>query len=298
MNAKPIVITGSGGMLGSDLALYLSEKELVLPFKHSDLDITNPDMVRRMLEKIRPAVLINAAAYTNVDGAERERDKALLLNVEGPEILAELCAVYGTKLVHFSTDYVFNGQSTRPWEETDTPCPPQPNYYAETKLAGEVAVQTIANHLILRVQWLFGEKKDRFTILKGKESFTPFRDQFGAPQWTREIARIIHELLKRDARGLFHFAYDDYASWAEVYEFVKEELALPVKLSPVQSEDVLLPAKRPTFGVLSNKKLLSFLGWKKMGSWKDPLREFLILKTQTALSKRESTQPLPVSQFQ
>jgi len=134
-----------------------------------------------------------------------------------------------------------------------------------------------ADSLVLRVQWLYGQRKDRFSPLRSKTEFSPFADQFGAPTWTRKLAEGVQALLNKKASGLFHFSYDDFASWSQVFEFVKQEWKLDLKLSPKQTADMKLPAKRPLFSVLDNTKLKQTLGVSSMGSWKAPLQEFLAL---------------------
>lgn len=274
----PILISGSTGMLGTDLVEYFTSKlgrERVLPLTRDKFDITHLNQVRSVMRELKPSVLINAAAYTNVDGAEKERELAKALNADGPENLAIACEEQGTKLVHFSSDYVFDGIHTAPWLEEDTTSPVTPNYYAETKLSGEKAVLRYANSLVLRVQWLYGKKKDRFSPLKTKTSFTPLVDQFGAPTWTLEIAETVFKLLEKNTKGLFHFAYDDSASWLQVFEFVKATWGLNTELVGKKASDLGLPAKRPLYCVLSNKKICSALGISGLGSWKAPLKKFL-----------------------
>jgi dTDP-4-dehydrorhamnose reductase len=263
-------------MLGWDLSRTLKSQlpsAEVLSLGHAQLDITRPKEMRTLLEGLHPSVVVNAAAYTNVDGAERERDKALSVNAEGPNYLREICQRLGARLVHFSTDQVFDGKSQTPWKETD---PPHPcNYYAETKWLGEKAVLEFPRALVLRVQWLYGAKKDRFTPLRTKATFSPFSDQVGAPTWTRRVAEVVALLLKKEATGLFHFAYDDSASWADVYALAKELLAINVTLLPKKTIEMKLPANRPLYSVMSPDKLLNCLGWRAMGSWKDDLKLFL-----------------------
>jgi dTDP-4-dehydrorhamnose reductase len=175
--------------------------------------------------------------------------------------------------VHFSTDQVFDGKTRSPRVENDSPSPL--NHYARTKLIGEEAALKFSNALVIRIQWLYGEKKNRFHMLRDRTEFTPFNDQFGSPTWSKEVAVTTAELLRLDASGLFHFAYDDYASWADVFAFVKTELRLGVKLNAKRTDEVSLPAARPLFSVMSNRKLVKFLGRDGLGSWKDPLRRFL-----------------------
>jgi dTDP-4-dehydrorhamnose reductase len=280
----PLLITGAGGMLAGDLIEYFDSHPLagqgpVIALERSSLDISQPREVEKTFEKHRPSVVINAAAYTNVDGAESERTRAFAINVSGPQFLAEACEKYSARLFHFGTDQVFDGRGTRPQSEDDAINPL--NYYAETKAQGEMAVLKCPGAVVLRVQWLYGKRKDRFTLLKDKKIFTPFEDQWGAPTWTRDIAKITADLVGAKAEGLFHMAYDDYANWAEVFKFAIASLEYETILRPKKTQDVNLPAQRPLYSVLSNRKLLSFLGRDNMGSWKDALSEFLQSQTST-----------------
>jgi len=272
----PILITGSRGMLGTDLVRACEEKvgrTQVIPTTSQSFDITNYRQVSSMLQQLRPKVIINAAAYTDVDGAEIEREQAFRINVIGPANLARVCEILNIKLIHFSTDHVFDGSKNERWTEEDEPHPM--NYYAETKLLGEEQVLKYDEAIVLRVQWLYGETKERFTKLEKATTFSPFTDQFGAPTWTRQVSSVVVELLEKEVKGLFHFAYDDFASWEEVYEFVKGELDATTELTPQSVDAIKLGARRPKYSVLSNAKLLKVLDKPSMGSWKSPLKEFL-----------------------
>lgn len=263
-------------MLGTDLARHFRDlvgRDNVLTPSREELDITDWKAVGRWVTRESPKVFLNAAAYTNVDLAEKEREQAYQLNVMAVANLTEWCDEFDVKLVHFSTDQVFNGEGRKPWTESDEPSPL--NYYAETKLAGETEALRAPHSLVLRVQWLYGEKRDRFTPLKDKERFTPFSDQFGAPTWTKWVAELTAALLEKDASGVFHLTHDDFASWAEVFAFVKDQLRLNVKLEPQTTASVSLPAKRPLFSVLSNEKTRRILGREGLGSWRDSLQAFL-----------------------
>lgn len=275
---QKVFILGANGMLGSDLLLEaqrLLPKESIAAPGSKELNLSQNSKIFEFCRQFRPTVILNGAAYTNVDGAETEREKAYQANVLGPKSLVEACREFKSKLVHFSTDYVFSGAPGHIWTEEDTPVPPQPNYYAQTKLEGEKIVAQLSDSITLRVQWLYGKKKDKFLALKEKAVATPFVDQLGSPSWTREIARTVFKLLERDAAGLFHFAYDDSTSWLEVYQLVKERLSLSVELVPKRLSEVPLVAKRPLNCVMSNRKLCQALGVSSMGSWKTPFAEFL-----------------------
>ena len=274
---RPILIAGASGILGTDLSLRLPATfggKQVISLSRTQLDIASWDSVRAVMRDLRPRVVLNAAAYTNVDGAESDRETAYRVNVAGVENLANLCDEVGARLVQFSTDQVFDGTGSRAWTEEDQPNPL--NHYAETKLLGEEKALRLANALVIRVQWLYGRKKDRFTLLRDREIFTPFSDQFGAPMYVWHLANWTVQLIEKDASGIFHVSYDDFASWAEVYQFVIEVMGFKTRLVPKTSEEIPLPAKRPKFSVLSNQKVRTFLGQPSLGSWKDALNEFLL----------------------
>lgn len=272
----PILVTGAGGMLGWEWVRALDRLgagSRVVALGRAELDVTQEASVRQAFERHSPALVIHCAAYTNVDKAESEREAAHLANAVAPGLVARACRANGAKLVHFSTDQVFDGSGQIPRTETDTPRPL--NHYGSTKLAGERAALEAPGALVLRVQWLYGERKDRFTILRGKALFTPFADQMGAPTWTRDVVEGTLALLGKKAEGIFHLTHDNHASWGQVFQRVKEKLNLPVKLEPKKTADFSLPAARPLFSVLSNRKLCRTLGVEAVGTWEEALDEFL-----------------------
>jgi dTDP-4-dehydrorhamnose reductase len=273
----PVLVTGAKGMLGWEWMRALDRLgggDKVLGLGRAEMDVTREDSVRAAIERHRPSLVIHCAAYTNVDRAETEREAAHLANAVAPGYVARACRDVGARLIHYSTDQVFDGEGHRPRVETDTPRPL--NQYGATKLAGEAAALEAPGSLVLRVQWLYGERKDRFTILKDKTLFTPFADQIGAPTWTRDIVEVSLALAFRRAEGLFHLSYDNHASWATVFERVKDKLKLNVKLEPKKTAEFSLPAARPLFSVLSNRKLCGALGVPGLGRWEEALDEFLL----------------------
>jgi len=272
---KPVWIVGGTGMLGRDLTRLFRDSGNwdVLSTGSRELDITKPEAIAACLRSRKPALVINASAFTNVDLAERELIKATELNGVAPGTLAVSCQEFGIPFVHYSTDQVFDGSGDKPWTEEDHPKPL--NHYAASKWQGEKSACTCSGSLVFRVQWLYGDAKDRFTILKDKESFTPFVDQFGAPTWTEDIARITMQAVEKKLNGLYHLSYDDYGSWYDVYETVCRTMKYPTKLIATKTEDVTLPAQRPKNCRLSNAKLRASLGLPGLGGWRERLEHFL-----------------------
>lgn len=267
-----IAVVGAGGLLGWELARWFSHRVETVPLDHAALDITDAAAIARVLDREKPLAVCNAAGFTTVDAAEKERDRAYALNALGPRLLAEACAARKIRFVHFSTDQVFDGASGIPAKETDKPNPL--NYYADTKLQGEGPVLAMGG-LVLRVQWLYGERKNRFAVLKDRKSFSAIVDQFGAVTWTMDVAAVVDGLLARGSHGLFHMAYDDWASWAEIFEFVRDFQKLDVELVPTTTESLNLPAKRPPFSVMANEKLRRELNLPSIGLWRERLAAFL-----------------------
>ena len=199
-----ILLTGGTGQVGHELLRFLPHVgEVVAPGRH-DLDLTQPDRIRSIVRKIRPNLIVNAAAYTAVDDAETERSACHAANVEAPAVLAEEAKKAGATIVHYSTDYVFDGTATAPYDELAPACPV--NFYGQTKLEGERAIQSSGvPHLILRLAWVYGTHRHNFllTVLglaAQREELRIVRDQIGAPTWCREIARATARVLAENSR--------------------------------------------------------------------------------------------------
>ncbi len=220
-----LVIVGAGGRLGAALVRTYREKFGVIGFKHSQLDLENPDEMRRKLSAIDFDLLINAAAFTNVDLCETQREQAFRINADAPRILAEICRDKNAKLIHFSTDYVFDGEKSEPYIENDSANPI--SVYGESKRAGEQFVlQTTDRHLIVRVSWVFGSERPSFIDAMIKracedEHVEAITNKFSAPTYTRDIARMLPQFFEVDVEGgILHFAnagecsWQEYAQWA------------------------------------------------------------------------------------
>ena len=275
--ADCITILGGRGMLGSDLAPILvqaghSVRVLDLP----EFDITCADHLARALNGAQ--VIINCAAFTNVDQAEKRFDTALAVNGRAVGALGAAARERGAFIVHISTDFVFDGRQTRPYVETDAPNPI--NAYGRSKLEGERALQQSAcAHAILRVQWSYGNHGANF-ISKIQEraqtgaELKVVEDQVGAPTWTADIARVIAVLIRARREGLYHFANAGYASRFEVAVFLAAQLNLSTKITPCASEAFPTPALRPKNSSFGTAKIQAILDIP-IRSWQEALAEFL-----------------------
>ncbi len=271
-----ILLLGKNGQVGWELHRTLSPLGEVIATDRQTLDITDFHRVRETIHTIKPQVIVNATAYTAVDRAEDEPDLAMLINGTAPGVLAEEAKKCGALLVHYSTDYVFDGTKKEPYTEEDTPNPL--NVYGRTKLKGEEAIQSVnGNYLIFRTSWVYGERGHNFyltirRLAKEKEEISVVDDQIGAPTWCRTIAEstafILAQGVNRDEgyhayyekrKGLYHMTTVGQTSW---YEFAGEIIkTVPVNtrkttiVLPIATKDFPVSARRPSNSVLSNETI-------------------------------------------
>lgn len=256
------LIIGSSGMLGSDICNIFPE---AVKLTHRDFDITNKEQVLGDLQRIKPNVVINAAAYTDVDGCEDNQELAFQVNGYGPGHIAEACSKVGAALVHFSTDYVFDG-SLPEYLESDTPHPL--NVYGHSKLLGEKKIiENMDNYRIVRISWLFGTHGKNFvdTMLKLSRELAEVKvvnDQFGKPTYTVDLAHKIAEITKLEP-GIYHLTNEGVCSW---YEFASAFIDNAV---PCTSEEFPRKAKRPKYSILVNTRI------EPMRHWKEALKAYL-----------------------
>ena len=282
-----ILVTGGDGLLAYQLKKNAPRDCGLFFLGHAEFDLTQPDMMGKKLVELRPQVVINTAAYNLVDRCEIERDLSWAVNATAPKKLAELCAENKIRLVHYGTDYVFDGAKKSPYSESDATQPL--NHYAAGKLAGEQAVlRTSAAHLVLRTSWVFDwhpsqTKTFIHTILKSAREGRPLKsatDQFSTPTCASDLAQWTLELVRAGAVGLYHAVNDEGLSrfeWAKciVAEACRARLiATAPAVEPVLSAFFNPTMRRPDYTVLSNEKLSRQLG-RPLGSWRPGLRKML-----------------------
>ena len=273
------LVTGAAGQLGSDVGdLLHAYNEECTRVARADLDIADRDDVERVFADVRPDIVVNCAAYTNVDAAESDEEGAYAVNAHGPKHLAEACAATGARLVHVSTDYVFAGDATSPYEESMRPAPR--TAYGRSKAAGEQAVLTsTADAFVVRTAWLYGAAGPNFVKtmarLSGqRDTLDVVDDQVGTPTWTLHLARGLISLAVSDhPPGVWHCTNDGEASWYVFARAVFAELGLdPARVHPTTTENFPRPAPRPAYSVLSGTKWRA-AGLPVMPHWRDALHE-------------------------
>lgn len=262
-------------MLGQDLMALLGDRGKAVDI--ADIDITSPESVFKVIGDLKPEVVINCAAYTDVDGCESDVDKAMAVNGEGVAYLAMACKDNGALLVQISTDYVFDGSKGTPYVEDDAPCPL--SVYGESKLAGEMNAAFSPDHLIVRTQWLYGLHGKNFveTMLRlatEKNELAVVNDQIGSPTWTVDLSLAIIALIDNGCRGVYHAANAEYCSWNDFAKAIFEESGLNVIVNPMTTTELNRPARRPLYSTLECSKLISDTGFQPQ-AWRNALQEYL-----------------------
>ncbi|HVR44979.1 MAG TPA: dTDP-4-dehydrorhamnose reductase [Thermoanaerobaculia bacterium] len=287
--AEPVrrwLVTGASGMLGSDLTAALRRAgESVIPFGRAELDLTRAADVRRAALRTRPDVIVNCAAWTKVDAAEQDRRTAELVNGTAVGHLAEAADTTGALLIQISTDFVFDGTSSRPYRPEDPPAPL--SAYGASKLIGEREAARASAHLVVRASWLFGAGGPNFVeairkqVDSGRTELRVVDDQHGRPTWTPHLAAAIVALGRAalgsaDARGIVHYGDEPPCSW---FDFAVEIVAAlrpagEIVVRPVPSSEFPRPAARPPFSVLDTSRYESITGLRP-ASWKEGLARYL-----------------------
>lgn len=286
-----ILITGSKGQLGNELQRIIKngyseigkvseniKNSEVSPLDIDELDITKLEDVKRVLNEIKPDVVINCAAATNVDGCESNQDLAFKINAKGPRNLALVCEEIGAKLVQVSTDYVFSGKGYTPLTEYDIPAPY--SVYGKTKLKGEEYVREFSSkYFIVRTAWLYGYvgKNFVYTMMRlgeEKEELTVVNDQKGNPTHANDLAHHILKLIETEEYGVYHCTGKGECTWYDFASLIMELSGRNCKVTPVTSDQYKTPAKRPEYSSLDNMMLRCTVG-DEMRYWKEALKSFM-----------------------
>jgi dTDP-4-dehydrorhamnose reductase len=274
------LVTGAGGQLGTHLCALLPAEDVV-GLTHAELDITSAEAVDDAVRRVRPDVVVNAAAYTNVDGAESDEATAHAVNATAPGILAEALARHGGRLIHVSTDYVFDGAAARPYRPSD-PTGPR-TAYGRTKLAGEqAAAAALPGCHVVRTAWVYGGPGRNFVdtmvgLERSRETVDVVSDQVGSPTWVRDLAEGLIALGSADPvpGGVLHYANSGRASWFDLArEIFRCVGADPERVRAVTSAEFVRPAPRPAWSVLS-AQAWSTCGLPPPRPWQDALRAYL-----------------------
>ena len=283
-----ILLIGNNGQLGKELQQILPDYGNIISVARPTVDFAQPYTLRNVIRSKQPQIIINAAAYTAVDKAESEAELASAINATAPLIIAQESQKLGAFLIHISTDYVFDGNGCRPYQETYTTNPL--SVYGKTKLAGEEAIrETCAHHLILRTAWvygIFGKSNFVKTMLRlgaERQELRVVADQIGSPTWAQDIATVIAEIIPQltpKISGTYHYTNSGVASWYDFAVAIFEEaqqLGFPLKVErivPITTAEYPTPARRPAYSVLACEKISAILGTYPP-HWRQRLRQML-----------------------
>ena len=290
---KPIVLIGRKGQLGQELLPILENlgKQEVISFGKSTFDLCQTDRIIKKLNEAKPSLIINAAAYTAVDKAESEPELAHKVNAVAPSIIAQEADKLGAFFLHYSTDYVFDGKQSYPYQETDKTNPQ--SVYGESKLKGEAAIQANCNnYLIIRTAWVYGSYgqsnfvKTMLRLGKERKEIRVVADQIGSPTWAKNLAQVTGQIIPKKETiqpGIYHYTNSGVASW---YDFAvvifaeAKQLGFPLQVErviPITTAEYPTPAKRPAYSVLSSRKISQDLNFMPP-YWQDSL--IIMLKKQ------------------
>jgi dTDP-4-dehydrorhamnose reductase len=272
---QTILLTGGNGMFGKDAAkIFSANGYKVISVDIQDFDITDIDSVRNYFKNINCDYVVHAAAYTNVDLAETEKEKAFLINEKGAENLAKITSEKNIPIVYISTDYVFDGEKTAPYFPDDKTNPQ--SVYGASKLAGEIAVKKHnPTHFITRTSWLYGKNGKNFVdtminLSQTQPVLKVVNDQTGCPTWTYDLAEGILKVLKNNIYGAYHICGSGYTTWYGFAKKIFELENIDIEVLPVNTQEFPRPAKRPKFSIMNNNNICR--------NWEDSLKMYLNTK--------------------
>lgn len=279
-----VLITGANGQLGQSIQ-FIANKYPNIQFVYTDfqeMDITNIENCQAVFAKHQPHFCINTAAYTAVDKAESEWDKAHLINAVGPENLAKVCKEFDTILVHISTDFIFDGTSKVPYLETDIPNPK--SIYGQTKLDGELAIQkNWEKHFIVRTSWVYSQfganfMKTMLRLASERDTLSVVNDQIGTPTYAVDLAEVLIKIINTENPtpntqrpfGVYNFSNEGVCSWYDFAAAIFHQKGIQIDLKPIPTDSYPTPAKRPAYSVLDKTKIKKVFG-VEIKNWKESL---------------------------
>ncbi len=274
-----VFVTGVKGQLGFDVVNELNKRgHEAVGVDIDEMDITDKDSVNRVIKAAAPDAVIHCAAYTAVDAAEDNEELCRNVNAKGTEYIAGVCRELDIKMMYISTDYVFNGQGTRPWEPDDERAPL--NVYGQTKYEGELAIEeNLTKYFTVRIAWVFGVNGKNFikTMLnlgKTHDKLTVVADQTGSPTYTYDLARLLADMIETEKYGRYHATNEGECTWYEFACEIFRQAGMNVKVEPVGSDQYPAKAKRPANSRM-NKEKLEENGFLPLPSWQDALKRYL-----------------------
>ncbi|MCM1304748.1 MAG: dTDP-4-dehydrorhamnose reductase [Lachnospiraceae bacterium] len=274
-----VLVTGVGGQLGHDVVIELEKRGMeAVGVDIQEMDITDASGVDRVIRDAAPDAVIHCAAYTAVDAAEENVEVCRKVNADGPRNIAAVCKDLDIKMVHISTDYVFDGQGEHVWEPEDA-CAPR-SVYGQTKYEGELAVrELLEKYFIVRIAWAFGSNGKNFvkTMLKlaeNHDTITVVNDQIGSPTYTYDLARLLVDMVQTEKYGVYHATNEGFCSWYDFACAIFREAGLNVKVIPVTSAEYGAKATRPMNSRMSKEKLTEN-GFERLPSWEDALKRYI-----------------------
>lgn len=275
-----VFVTGSKGQLGYDVVNELEKRgHTAIGVDIEELDITDAEAVDKMITEAAPDAVIHCAAWTAVDAAEDNEEKCRQVNVYGTENIAKVCKKLDCKMMYISTDYIFDGKGTRPWEPDDPVTTPL-NVYGQTKYEGELAVRdNVEKFFIVRIAWVFGKGKNfiktMLNLAKTHDHLTVVNDQYGTPTYTYDLARLLVDMIETDKYGNYHATNEGgYITWYDFACEIFRQAGVDIEVEPVSSAQYAAKAKRPENSRMNKQKLVDN-GFELLPDWKDALGRYL-----------------------
>mgnify|MGYP002797643568 FL=1 len=275
-----VFVTGVRGQLGYDVVNELEKRgHTAIGVDIEELDITDAEAVDKMITEAAPDAVIHCAAWTAVDAAEDNEEKCRQVNAYGTENIAKVCKKLDCKMMYISTDYIFDGKGTRPWEPDDPVTTPL-NVYGQTKYEGELAVRNnVEKFFIVRIAWVFGKGKNfiktMLNLAKTHDHLTVVNDQYGTPTYTYDLARLLVDMIETDKYGNYHATNEGgYITWYDFACEIFRQAGIDIEVEPVSSAQYAAKAKRPENSRMNKQKLVDN-GFELLPDWKDALRRYL-----------------------